>query len=207
MYENYSLNEKDNSESSEEEPKTERKIEPNKKAQSLIKTKSNKKGILFALKWILELNETWVCWFRYFIDSIKEVKSFKPKKLHYQEPKENKLIEEKNELKKQETTCDSSIIELDEGESLSVKEKENRTEPEQKDDLGSLLKGIENIKLEKKDDKKEKLKDRENKPLKQKVNEAKKDEVEEENKNSNQEEYIPLSMRMKKMYKGASIFN
>lgn len=159
----------------------------------------------------------------YFIDLIKEipefltkeVKSFKPKKLNYQEIKENKPIEERKEMKKQEANSDESIIVLDDGESLSKKEEVSskekgiKNEPDQIDDLSGLLKGIENMKLNKKEPKKEQIKDNENKTLKEKKKEEKKkeDKVENENKVSNQDEYIPLSMRMKKMYKGASIFN
>jgi hypothetical protein len=139
---------------------------------------------------------------------IKQSKGFKPKKLNYQGIKENKPTVERKEMKKQAANSDNSIIELDEEESLSTKEytssnnKGAKKEPEPIDDLNSLLKGIENINLDKNEPKKEKLKDSENKEKKKKE-----DKVEEENKKSIQEEYIPLSMRMKKMYKGASIFN
>lgn len=58
MYENYPLDYSESSSVDEDEPKTERKREPNKKAQSLIKIKSTKKG--FAKKF-LKLNKTKVC--------------------------------------------------------------------------------------------------------------------------------------------------
>jgi hypothetical protein len=59
MYENYSVDEKDTSGTSssanEDEPKTERNREPNKKAQPLIKIKSDKKGFEFSFKWIFQI--------------------------------------------------------------------------------------------------------------------------------------------------------
>ncbi len=105
---------------------------------------------------------------------------------------------------------------MDEDDALSTKKsvssnaKEVKREKDPIDDLNGLLKGMENMKLNKKELKKEKPKDHENSTVKQ---QEKKDKTtvaqisDQENQTPNEEEYIPLSMRMKKMYKGASIFN